>query len=49
MFEAVELARRQGLAREDYAALLQRLRSLREDSDEQRACLINYGLQRLDL
>ena len=49
LFEAVELALRQGLAREDYAALLQRLRSLREDSDEQRACLINYGLQRLDL
>jgi len=50
LFEGVELARQYGLAQADYAALLDRLRGLGDDDeDEQRTCLINYGLQRLDL
>jgi len=49
LFEGIELAQQVGLAQEDYAPLVTGLRSLCAGRDEQRTCLINYGLQRLGL
>jgi phenylalanine-4-hydroxylase len=49
LFEAVELAQQYGLARGDYAPLLARLKDLAAGKEEQRTCLINYGLARLNL
>ena len=49
LFEGVELAQRCGLAEAAYAALVDRLRELAGASDEQRNCLIAYGMRRLGL
>jgi phenylalanine-4-hydroxylase len=49
LFEAVELAQQYGVAPGDYAPVLARLKDLAAGDEEQRSCLINYGLARLKL
>ena len=49
LFEATELAQQYGVAPGDYALLLARLKDLAAGDEEQRSCLINYGLARLNL
>ena len=49
LFEAVELAQQCALAPAEYAPLVARLQDLAAGDEEQRSCLINYGLARLNL
>ena len=49
LFEAVELAQQCALAPAEYAPLVARLQDLAAGDEEQRNCLINYGLARLNL